>query len=74
MNKNWKHSLKQLAAYYEAMVEANNYYGRNLESSNNSQVLFSVKAAISEVQQQLNVPIDRRKKDLDRIVSKLNLK
>lgn len=57
MNKNWKHSLKQLAAYYEAMVEANNYYGRNLDSSKN-QVLVSVKAAISEVQQQLNIPLE----------------
>ena len=73
MNKNWKHSLKQLAAYYEAMVEANNYYGRNLDSSKN-QVLVSVKAAISEVQQQLNIPLEKREKDIDKIVSKLNLK
>lgn len=69
-----KHSLKQRAAYYEAMIEANNYYGRNLESSNNSQVLLSVKAAISEVQQQLNIPLEKREKDIDKIVSKLNLK
>ena len=73
MNKNWKHSLKQLAAYYEAMVEANNYYGRNLDSSKN-QVLVSVKAAISAVQQQLNIPLKKREKDIDKIVSKLNLK
>lgn len=73
MNKNWKHSLKQLAAYYEAMVEANNYYGRNLDSSKN-QVLVSVKAAISAVQQQLNIPLEKREKDIDKIVSKLNLK